>query len=71
LDAVAKVELLEDVRDVGLDGGVADVELLADLGVREAAADEPEHVEQRSDERVDAPLAPADPRPPRHLAIHR
>ena len=36
LDAVAQAELLEDVRDVGLDGRLADVELLPDLGVREA-----------------------------------
>jgi hypothetical protein len=34
LDAVAEVELLEDVGDVCLDGGVADVELFADLGVQ-------------------------------------
>src|SRR5207248_10818479 len=45
LDAVAEVELLEDVGDVCLDGGVADVELFADLGVREAAGDQAEHVE--------------------------
>lgn len=37
LDAIAEVELLEDVRDVCLDGRVADVELLRDLCVREAA----------------------------------
>ena len=37
LDAVTEVELLEDVRDVCLDGRVADVELSADLNVREAA----------------------------------
>src|SRR5215207_7301033 len=35
LDAVTEVELLEDVRDVRLDRGVADVELLADLRVGE------------------------------------
>src|SRR5436309_3277099 len=45
LDAVAEVELLEDVGDVCLDGSVADVELSADLGVREAAGDQAEHVE--------------------------
>src|SRR4051794_2574401 len=45
LDAVAEVELLEDVRDVCLDGRVADVELLADLDVREAAGDQAKHVE--------------------------
>src|SRR5438105_14123543 len=45
LDAVTEVELLEDVRDVRLDGRVADVELSADLGVREAAGDEAKHVE--------------------------
>src|SRR5919106_556906 len=33
LDAVAEVEFLEDVRDVGLDRGVTDVELLGDLAV--------------------------------------
>ena len=37
LDAVAEVELLEDVRDVCLDGRLADVELFRDLAVREAA----------------------------------
>src|SRR5689334_12510672 len=45
LDAVAKVELLQDVRDVRLDGRVADVELTADLGVRVAARDQAEHVQ--------------------------
>src|SRR5438270_12318043 len=45
LDAVAEVELLEDVRDVCLDGGVADVELSADLGAREATGDQAAHVE--------------------------
>src|SRR5215467_10732054 len=45
LDAVAEAELLEDVRDVRLDGRVTDVELLPDLGVRQAAGDQPEHVE--------------------------
>jgi len=44
LDAVAKVELLQDVRDMRLDGRVADVELAADLGVRVAARDQAEHV---------------------------
>jgi hypothetical protein len=33
LDAVAEAELLEDVRDVRLDGCLADVKLLADLGI--------------------------------------
>jgi hypothetical protein len=36
LDPVAQIELLEDVRDVRLDGRIADVELLADLGVSRA-----------------------------------
>src|SRR5436190_5371805 len=40
LDAVAELELLEDVRDVRLDGGVADVELLGDLAVRQAGGDQ-------------------------------
>jgi hypothetical protein len=44
LHAVAKVELLQDVRDVGLHGRVADVELLSDLGVRESACDQAEDV---------------------------
>src|SRR5262249_29091823 len=44
LDALAQVELLEDVRDVRLDRRVADVELLPDLDVREALRDEPEVV---------------------------
>jgi hypothetical protein len=39
LYAVSEVELLEDVRDVRLDRRVADVELLADLRVGEAARD--------------------------------
>src|SRR4029453_1925831 len=42
LDAVTKVELLEDVRDVCLDGGVADVELLPELRVGEAVCDQAE-----------------------------
>src|SRR5437867_1366729 len=40
LDAVAEVELLEDVGDVRLDRRLADVELLRDLPVREAAGDQ-------------------------------
>ena len=42
LDAVAKAQLLEDVGDVGLDGGLADVELLSDLCVGEAVGDQPQ-----------------------------
>ena len=38
LYAIAQVELLKDVRDVRLDGGLADVELVPDLCVREAAS---------------------------------
>ena len=44
LDAVAQVELLQHVGDVGLDRRVADEQLLADLGVGEAAGDQAEHV---------------------------
>jgi hypothetical protein len=44
LDAVAQAELLEDVRDVGLDGRLADVELLPDLGVREAVGNQAKDV---------------------------
>src|ERR671930_551908 len=45
LDSVAEVELLEDVRDVCLHGRVADVELLADLRVGEAARDQAKHIQ--------------------------
>src|SRR6516165_717338 len=44
LHAVAEAQLLEDVRDVCLDGRLADVELLTDLRVGQAAGDEPEDV---------------------------
>lgn len=44
LDAVTEVEFLEDVRDVGLDGRVADVELSADFCVRLAASDQAKDV---------------------------
>ena len=37
LDAVAQVELLQDARDVGLHGRLADEELLRDLCVRAPA----------------------------------
>ena len=37
LDPIAKVELLEDVRDVRLDGRLADVELAPDLCVGQTA----------------------------------
>jgi hypothetical protein len=39
LDAVAEAEFLEDVRDVGPDGRLADVELGAALCVGQAAGD--------------------------------
>ncbi len=45
LGAVVEVELGEDARDVGLDGGVAYDELAGDVGVGHAAGDEPEHFE--------------------------
>jgi hypothetical protein len=38
LYAIAEVELLKNVRDVRLHGGLADVELVPDLRVREAAS---------------------------------
>src|SRR6185312_14424146 len=44
LHAVAEAELGEDVRDVGLYGRLADVELLTDLCVGQAAGDEQEDV---------------------------
>src|SRR5512132_546675 len=40
LDTVTEVELLEDVRHVRLDRGLADVQLPRDLGVREAPGDQ-------------------------------
>src|SRR5688572_1334752 len=55
LDAVAEVELLEDVRDVCLHGGVADVELLADLRVRKAAGNQPKDVELALGQLVEFP----------------
>src|SRR5919201_6717862 len=45
LHAVAEVQLLKVVRDMGLDGGVADVELVADLHVGESARDQSQHVQ--------------------------
>jgi hypothetical protein len=39
LHAVAEVELLNDVRDVCLDGGLADAELVPDLRIREGAVE--------------------------------
>src|SRR5690242_16488573 len=44
LHAVAEAELLEDVRDVGLYGRLADVELLTDLCVGQAAGDKQKDV---------------------------
>jgi len=44
LDAVPEAELLQNVRDVCLDGRLADVELSADLCVGQAAGDEQEDV---------------------------
>jgi hypothetical protein len=45
LDAVAQVELAEDARHVRFHGRRADDELGRDLRVREAAGDEPEHLD--------------------------
>src|SRR5829696_3441459 len=45
LYAVAQAELLEDPRDVRLDGRLAEEELLGDLGVRAAAGEQPQHVD--------------------------
>jgi hypothetical protein len=44
LDAVAEVELLQDAGDVGLGRVRTYDELVGDLGVREAASDEPQHL---------------------------
>ncbi len=45
LHPVAKIKLLENAGDVGLDGCLAEVELPGDLGVREAASDHPHDLE--------------------------
>src|SRR5215218_2919221 len=45
LNAVAEIELLQDVGDVGLDGRITDVQLPRDLGVGESAGDQPKHIE--------------------------
>jgi hypothetical protein len=44
LDAVAQVQLLQDVHNVCLHGGLADEEPPADFRVRQAVRDQPEHV---------------------------
>jgi hypothetical protein len=45
LDAVAEFELLQDVGDVALEGGFAEVELAGDLCVREAAGEQAEDLD--------------------------
>src|SRR3954470_2428861 len=45
LDAVAQAQLLQQVADVRLDRGQRDHQLLGDLAVGEAAADELQHLE--------------------------
>ena len=45
LDAVAEAELHQDARDVRLHRRLRDEERLRDLGVREAARDQAEHLE--------------------------
>jgi hypothetical protein len=45
LGAVVEVEFGVDSGGVGLDGGVADVEVVGDVGVREAAGDEAQDFE--------------------------
>jgi len=45
LDPVAELELGQEPGDVGLDGGVAEGELGGDLGVAQAAGQQPQHVE--------------------------
>ena len=42
MNTVSEVELLKDVRDVCLDGRLADEELVRDLGVREATGQQAE-----------------------------
>src|SRR3954452_23138223 len=54
LHAVAEVQLLQDVGDVRLDRRLADVELLADLRVREPGGDEPQDLALARGELVDA-----------------
>jgi hypothetical protein len=48
LDAVAEVELGEDAGDMAFDGRVAEVELRGDLGVGEAAREQPQDLDSRS-----------------------
>ena len=43
-DPVTQRELGEDVRDVGLDGGLSEDEPVGDLGVRQATAHQHEHL---------------------------
>src|SRR3954468_5378938 len=69
LDAVAEVELLEDVSDVRLDGGVTDEQLLGDLGVGEAACDQLEDFEFALVEVVQL-LGPLTPRRAGELVDH-
>src|SRR3954454_22707193 len=53
LCAVPQLQLLEQPGDVGLDRGVADEQLAADLGVREPAGDQSEHVHLARGQRLD------------------
>jgi hypothetical protein len=53
LDPVAEVELLEEVGDVRLHRRLADVELLSDLRVRQAAGDEAKNVSLAGTELVE------------------
>jgi hypothetical protein len=45
LDPVAEIELLQDVRHVCLERRLADDQRLGDLGIREAARDQPQDIE--------------------------
>jgi hypothetical protein len=55
LHAVAEIQLLKDVRDVRLDGGLSDVELVPDFGVREAASHQAKDVSFALTEFVEIP----------------
>ena len=54
LHPVAEAELLEDVGDVRLHGGLADVELGADLRVGQPSRDQPEDLQLALGQLVEA-----------------
>src|SRR4249920_1070409 len=55
LDAVTKIELHQDVGDVGFHGGVTDVELAGNLRVRQPPSNKPEHVQLALGQLIELP----------------